>query len=101
MKFIDFLNESKTNDKDVEKLIIDNIYAGEYVKGTATLVKETKNEKTYKFVQKVRHDPEAGIRPGFTVGTITVDCETNKVVDEDEGLDGKRYKTKEDAIESL
>ena len=103
MKFVDFLNESaKTlTDKDVEKLIEDELYhhVGEYVKGTLTLVKENGTVKTFKFVQSVKRDPEAGVRAGFVVSTISVDKKTCKVVDEKEGT--SKFATKAEAIDSF
>lgn len=103
MKFVDFLNESaKTlTDKDVEKLIEDELYhhVGEYVKGTLTLVKENGAVKTFKFVQSVKRDPEAGVKAGFAVSTISVDKKTCKVVDEKEGT--SKFATKAEAIDSF
>ena len=103
MKFVDFLNESaKTlTDKDVEKLIEDELYhhVGEYVKGTLTLVKENGTVKTFKFVQSVKRDPEAGVKAGFAVSTISVDEKTCKVVDEKEGT--SKFATKAEAIDSF
>lgn len=103
MKFVDFLNESaKTlTNKDVEKLIEDELYhhVGEYVKGTLTLVKENGTVKTFKFVQSVKRDPEAGVRAGFAVSTISVDEKTCKVVDEKEGT--SKFATKAEAIDSF
>ena len=60
-------------------------HVGEYVKGTLTLVKENGSVKTFKFVQSVKRDPEAGVKAGFAVSTISVDKKTCKVVDEKEG----------------
>lgn len=102
MKFSQFLNESKSkfNNKDIEQLIDDlHWHVGKYVKGTAILVKETESELTYKFVQQVQKDPEAGIKEGFAVSSITIDAKTSKIIDDTEG--SSKFKTKSEALDSI